>query len=147
MYGDATAIRRLADRLRDRADEIRAAAARLADQAEQVPWEGCAADAMRRHTHARIASLRETASLHDDAAAALDRHAREVARLQDLIAAIERKVAGLVGAARDRIADLGRGLLDRLADVTPDPRDLRLADFRPPPPGHADWLRVDLPGL
>jgi len=147
MYGDATAIRRLAGRMRERADEIRAGAARLADHTDHVAWHGLAADAMRRHTHRRIAALLETARLHDDAADALDRHAAEVQRLQDLIATIEHRVAGLVGAARDRIADLGRGLLDRVTDAAPDPRDLLLSDFCPPPPGDAAWLRVDLPGL
>ena len=147
MYGDATAIRRLAGRMREQADEIRGAAARLAGHTDRVAWHGLAADAMRRHLDHRLAALLDTARLHDDAADALDRHADEVQRLQDLIATIEHKVTGLVGAARDRIADLGRGLLDRLTDAVPDPRDLLLSDFRPPPAGDAAWLRVELPGL
>jgi uncharacterized protein YukE len=151
MYGDATAIRHLAARMRDRADEIRAAAARLAGHIDRVPWHGCAADAMRRHADLRLAALSQTARLHDDAAEALDRHAREVQRLQDLIAGIERKIRDLVDAACHRLAEVGRGLVDGVIDglsgAEPDPADELLAAFRPPPPGHLDWLRVDLPGL
>jgi uncharacterized protein YukE len=147
MYGDATAIRHLARRLRERADEIRASAARLADQIDRAPWHGLAADAMRQHTQAQLAGLLETARLHDDAADTLDRHAHEVQRLQDLIAAIERKVAHLVDAALDRVASIGKGLLDDITGAVPDPSDVALARFRPPPAGHLDWLRVDLPGL
>ena len=151
MYGDATAIRHLAGRMRDRADEIRAAAARLAGHIEQVPWQGRAADAMRHHAGARITVLRETARLHDEAADALDRHAREVQRLQDLIAAIERTVRGLVDQACHRLAEAGRdlveGVVDGLTGDRPDPVDELLASFRPPPSGHLGWLSVDLPGL
>jgi uncharacterized protein YukE len=147
MYGDASAIRHLAGRLRDRADEIRAAAARLADHIDQAPWHGLAADAMRHHTHAQLAALRETARLHDDAADALDRHAREVQRLQDLIAAIEHKARGLVDSACARLAKAGGDLVRRVTGAAPDPVDELLAHFRPPPPGHLAWLSVDLPGL
>jgi uncharacterized protein YukE len=151
MYGDATAIRHLAARMRDRADQIRAAGARLAEHVDEVPWQGCAADAMRRHAHVRIAALGETARLHDEAAEALDRHAREVQRLQDLIAAIERKVRGLVDAASHRLTEVGRGLVDGVVDgltgAEADPADQMLASFHPPPTGHLGWLSVDLPGL
>ena len=155
MYGDATAIRHLAGRMRDRADDIRTAAARLADHVDQVPWQGCAAEAMRRRTETRLAGLLETARLHDDAAEALEAHAHEVQRLQDLIATIERTVRGLVDGACHRIAEVGRGLVggmvdgvvDGLSGHRPDPVDELLASFRPPPSGHLAWLSVDLPGL
>jgi hypothetical protein len=123
MYGNTTTIRALARDLRDRADDIRAAADR----------HGLAADAMRSHAHDRCAALRRTAGLHDDAAAALDRHAREVDRFKDLIAAIERKARGLLDAARDKLV--------------PDALDGLLHRFSPPLPGSRDWLSVDLPGL
>ena len=61
-------------------------------------------------------------------------------RLKALIAAIEHQVMALVAAAKDRLA----GLVDA---VLPDPLDQLLARFVPPPPGHRDWLLVDLPGL
>jgi hypothetical protein len=133
MYGDTTRIRVLADELRARADEIRALADRLAEHADRVPWDGLAADAMRRSAHHRAAALRRTAALHDDAADALDRHAREVDRLKDLIAAIERKVRTLVEAARDTLV--------------PDVLDDLVGRFVPPAPGSREWLTVDLPGV
>ena len=76
MLTDTTGIRHLARRLRERADEIRAEAARVRRRADAVPWQGLAADAMRAHVAVRARPrLRATASLHDDAAEALDRHA------------------------------------------------------------------------
>ena len=133
MYGDTTTIRALARDLRARADEIRAAADQLAARADDVAWRGLAADAMRGRAHERSAGLRHTATLHDDAADAPDRHAREVDRVKDLIAAIERRVRSLVDAARDRLVpDALEGLAHR---------------FTPPAPGSRDWLTVDLPGL
>ena len=118
---------------RGRADEIRTEGARLAARAEQVPWHGLAADAMRRHALDRAAALAHTAVLHDDAADALDRHAREVDRVKDLIAAIEHRVRGLLTGLRDRLV--------------PDALDGLLHRFVPPPPGSREWLSVDLPGL
>ena len=102
---------------------------------------------MRRRSRERAAALRRTAGRHRDAAEALGHHADEVDRLKDLIEAIERRVAGLVAAARDRIADLGRDLLAGIRDVLPDRADALLDDFVPPPRGHRDWLAVELPGL
>ena len=127
MYGDTARIRALATDLRERADEIRELADRLAARAERVPWQGLAADAMRYAAQHRVAALRRTAGLHDDAADALDRHAREVDRLKDLIAAIERKARGLLDSACDKVLDL--------------------LDFVPPPPGCREWLTVELPGI
>ena len=133
MYGDTTTIRALARDLRERADDLRAEADRLSARADSVSWHGLAADAMRAHAHGRSAALRRTAALHDDAGDALDRHAREVDRLKDLIAAIERKARGIIDAARDRLLpDALEGLVRR---------------FTPPLPGSRDWLTVDLPGI
>ena len=98
-----------------------------------MPWHGLAADAMRRHALDRAAALAHTAVLHDDAADALDRHAREVDRVKDLIAAIEHRVRGLLTGLRDRLV--------------PDALDGLLHRFVPPPPGSREWLSVDLPGL
>lgn len=147
MYGDTTAIRRLARELRDRATDIRAEADHLVARADGVPWSGLAADALRRRTHQRAAALRRSAGLHDDAADALDRHAAEVDRLKDLIAAIERRAHSLVDAARDRLADLGNSLVDGVEHVLPDAGDELLDRFVPPAPGSREWLGVDLPGL
>ena len=147
MYGDTRAIRRLAAAVREQAREIDREAADLLAMAEACPWSGWAAAAMRRRSRDRSAALRRTADRHRGAADALDHHADEVDRLKDLIAAIERRVAGLVDAARDRIADLGRDLLTGLRRALPEPADELLDGFVPPPPGHRDWLAVELPGL
>jgi hypothetical protein len=126
--------------MRDQGAALRTEAATLLARAEAVPWQGLAADAMRACVRTQVASLRRTAGLSDDAAAALDRHADEVDRLKALIASIERRVTALVDAAKHRIAGL-------VESVLPDPVDELLARFDPPPPGHRDWLLVDLPGL
>ena len=147
MYGDTSVIRTLAGALRDQASDLRAQADALLAQAESVPWSGWAADAMRAMARERVAALHRSAGAHEDAAQALEHHAAEVDRLKDLIAEIERRVGHLVQAARHRLADLAGGLLDGLRAVLPDPVDELLARFVPPPPGHRDWLHVELPGL
>lgn len=147
MYGDTRVIRGLADDLRQQADDIRGQADALVGQADGVEWQGWAADAMRLRARERGATLRRTAAAHDDAADALDRHAAEVDRLKELIAAVERRVRGLVAGARDRLADLGRRLLDGVTGLLSDPVDELLDRFVPPPSGHLDWLHVELPGL
>jgi hypothetical protein len=40
---------------------------------------------MRTHVETRVLALHRTARLHEDAADALDRHAREVDLLEDLV--------------------------------------------------------------
>ena len=147
MYGDTSVIRGLARELRDQADDIRREADRLVARAEGVRWHGLAADAVRHRSRDRAAALRRTASLHEDAAAALDRHAAEVDRLEDLIAAIERRAHNLLAAARDRLADLGHGLLGGARHALSDPTDELMSRFDPPPRGSREWLEVDLPGL
>jgi hypothetical protein len=141
MYGDTSVIRDLARDLRERAVDIRSAADALVGQAERTRWTGLAADAMRAHCRDRAAALRVTATRHEDAADALERHAAAVDRVKELVAAIERRVRALVDGARDRLAGLAGSL------HLPDPFDLALDRFDPPPPGSLAWLDVDLPGL
>jgi hypothetical protein len=140
MYGDTDVIRGLARTMHRQADALRGEAEALLGRAEAVPWEGLAAEAMRARVREQVGSLRRTAGLADAAAVALTRHADEVDRLKALIAAIEHRAMALVRAARDRLAGL-------VASVLPDPVDELLDRFVPPPPGHRDWLLVDLPGL
>ena len=140
MYGDTEAIRGLARTMRGQGAALRSQADSLLTRAEAVPWQGLAADAMRARVCAQVEALRRTADLADEAAVALTQHADEVDRRKALIAAIERKAMALVAAARDRLAGL-------VASVLPDPVDELLDRFVPPPPGHRDWLLVDLPGL
>jgi hypothetical protein len=147
VYGDTTVIRRLAENLREQAIDIRAEARALHGKVESTEWTGGAADAMRALATSRLADLQKTADKHGDAADALDHHADEVDRLKELIAAIERKARDIINAALDRLADLGHKVLDGLTSAAPDPVDEIIGRFVPPPPGHLDWLSVDLPGL
>jgi hypothetical protein len=142
MYGDTTVIRGLARRLRDQGADIRAEADSLAGHAEAVRWVGLAADAMRALARAHAGDLRQCAARHDDAADALDRHAREVDHLEDLIAAIERRVRGVLDSAGHALG----GLAHALSHVVPDPLEHWARHFVPPPQGSRDWLDVHVPG-
>ena len=84
MLTDTDGIRHLARRMRERAEEIRAEAARVRRRAADVPWQGRSAEAMRSHVAVRLTSLAATADLHDDAAEALERHAGAVDALAGL---------------------------------------------------------------
>lgn len=119
MYGDPDRIRALARALRDRAEDIRGQADRLAARAEAVAWTGQAADAMRARARAGAGGLRRTAGLHEEAAHALERHARAVADVLEEI---------------DRVEHLVTGALHRLG------RHLDL-----PVHGSVDWLHLPIP--
>ena len=146
MYGDTTAIRRLARRMSEQGDDIRHDADRLVSASRLVLWEGRAADAMRERMGERALALRRTADRHDDAARALRHHADEVDRLKDLIREVMHRVRGLVEGARARLTDLADRVADLAGAAAPDPVDEALAAFRPPPDGHRDWLDVRVPG-
>src|SRR5262249_13703057 len=126
MYGDSSVIRGHARRMRDRAGEIRAEADALLGAAEAVPWTGLAADAMRRLAREHAEGLHRCALAHQDAADALDRHARSVDHVKDLIASIERRAMGLIGTATSGVAGL-------IGHVLPDAVDDWAHDFDPPP--------------
>lgn len=106
---DSDAIRDLARALRQRAQDIRAAAHELAGHADGVVWSGLAADAMRRAARDRASGLAGAAGAHDLAADALEHHAVEVERAQATLHGLERgahdvaaasmRVAGLLGEA------------------------------------------------
>ena len=146
MYGDTAVMRRHAAALRDQAADIRVTADLLVGRAEQISWAGRAAEAMRERVRERAAQLRGCASSHEGAADALERHLHEVDRSKDAIAEIERRATSLIADARTRAA--------RTTSDDPDGVDHRFSDeddallaFTPPPPGHRDWLAVELPGL
>ena len=96
MLTDTTGIRHLASRMRERAQEIREEAARVGRHADDVPWQGLSAEAMRTQVAARLTTLATTADLHDEAADALERHARAV----DAVAAVTGGVVGVVHELR-----------------------------------------------
>jgi hypothetical protein len=142
MYGDTTVIRGLARGLREQGADIRAEADVLVGRAEAVPWTGLAAEAMRALSRTHAGDLRACANLHDDAADALDRHAREVDHLKDLISAIERRVVHLVDSIGHGVSSLAHGLAGHLV---PDAVDDWLDHFDQPPHGSKEWLEVHVP--
>ena len=140
MYGDTSAIRVHARRMRERGGDIRAEANALLRNAEAVPWTGLAAEAMLRLAREHAAELQTCAAAHDHAADALERHAREVDHLKDVIASIERRVWAAIDAATSGLAGL-------VGHVVPDPLDRWARSFDPPPHGSRAWLDVRLPDV
>src|SRR6476469_9685683 len=124
MYGETDVMRRRVGQLREQSADIRQLADQLVGQADRIAWTGRAADSMRERTRESATALRACAQRYESAADALDRHAEDVDHLKDAIAQRERKAGALVADA-----------------------DHALRHFTPPPPGHRDWLTVELPGL
>ena len=143
MYGDTAASRKRVAQLREQSGDIRAAADRLVSQAESVPWRGRAAEAMRSRIKERASQLRVAAGHHETAADSLARHLTEVDTRKDTIESTRRKADSLTHDAASRVAAL-RSAGD---DGQPADEDASLVAFIPPPPGHKDWLSVELPGL
>jgi hypothetical protein len=121
MYGDAEVMRKRATQLREQGVDLRAMADRLVSRTGAVAWTGRAGAALDERVRTRAAHLRDLAGRHDDAAEALDAHLGEVGRLKEEIDATERRL-----------------------------RALLVEGHRPPaltpPPGHRDWLSLELPG-
>jgi hypothetical protein len=138
MYGDTSVIRGHARRMRERGELMRGEARVLLAHAEAVAWTGLAADAMRRTAADHAARLRRCADAHDDAAASLEHHAREVDHLKHLIATIERRALALLDSAASGLAGL-------VGHVVPDAVGHWAHSFEPPPHGSRAWLDVDLP--
>jgi len=125
--------------MRALAQEIRLEADALVAHADRVRWTGLAADAMRGLAHEHAARLRACADAHEDSAEALDRHAREVDRVKELIATIEHRAFCLLDSATSGVAGL-------IGQVLPDGIDRWVDDFDPPPHGSREWLDVHVPG-
>lgn len=149
MYGDTDQLRRRVDQLREQGTDVRTLADQLVARTEGLGWTGRAAESMRVRIHERAAHLRDAADDHETAADSLDKHLGEVSTMQEAIAQREHKAASLVADARTRVArveaanDDPDSAVRRVADAD----DLVLVAFVPPPPGHRDWLTVELPGL
>ena len=149
MYGDPDVLRSRVDDLREQAVDVRAMADHLVSKTDDLGWSGRAADAMRRRVAERAGHLRAAAAEHDTAADSLLTHAQEVETLQESIAGIERRFARLVADARAR-AGSGDDTGDDISDGAgrgSDDADRGLLSVEPPPPGHRDWLDLEVAGL
>lgn len=148
MYGDTELIRRRVAALRDQGADVRALADELVARVEGLSWSGRAAEAMQQRIGDRARHLRTAADRHVSTADALADHAEAVDLAADEIAATQARVSALVADARARVEEVAvRNERHGGAGLLPDPRDEALAAFVPPPPGHRDWLSVDVPGL
>ena len=78
MLADPDAIRGLAGLLRARAEEVRAEGDHLIASSVALDWRGRAGDAMRVAVADAVGAMRTSATLHDQAADALNRHADAV---------------------------------------------------------------------
>lgn len=143
MYGDTAVVRAASRRMRARAEDLRTEARELVGRAEGVPWTGLAADSMRRLARDHSHLLQRSADAHEAAADALDRHAREVDRVKDLIAAAERRVLHLVESTSGGLGGLVGHVVGH---VLPDAFDRWARTFDPPPHGSVAWLDVEVPG-
>ncbi|MEN8704683.1 septal ring factor EnvC (AmiA/AmiB activator) [Nocardioides marinisabuli] len=112
MTADPAAIRSLARALHEQGDDVRAEADRLVALTEAAGWQGRAGEALLGRVREQGAALRRCAARHDDAAAALERHAE----------AVEERLALLLAAARraEELLDDARALPDLLPEVLPD---------------------------
>ena len=148
MYGDTEVIRRRVSALRDQGADVQALADELVARVDGLGWSGRAAEAMRERVTERARHLRAAAERHVSAADALADHAEAVDATAEEIATIQARVTAMVADARGRIAAIAaRNEQYDGPQVTPDPLDQQLAAFVAPPPGHRDWLSVDIPGL
>jgi len=143
MYGDTAVIRALARRMRARADDLRTEARELVGRAEGVTWTGLAADSMRRVARDHAHLLQRCADAHEAAADTLDRHAREVDRVKDLIADAERRVLHLLESTSGGLGGLVGHVVGH---VLPHAFDSWTRTFDPPAHGSLAWLDVKVPG-
>lgn len=155
MYGDTAVIRRQADRMDERAGDLRAKARSLSAAAESTVWVSVGGNRMKERVAERRADIEATATSYEEAATALRHHADEVDEVKHLIATIENKVKGLISGAVDRIKDFAGAVADGAGAVVdgvanllgaggddgePSAADQRLAGYSTPPPGDKAWL-------
>lgn len=146
MYGDTELMRRRVSALRDQGADVRTLADELMARVEALGWTGRAADAMSERVVERAHHLRAAAESHVGAADALADHVEAVEAAIDEIGQVETRVTAMVTDARARIAAIEASGVDGAPAVTPHPADDILASFVAPPPGHRDWLDVEVPG-
>lgn len=148
MYGDTTVIRRQADRMDERAGDLRVRARGLSAAADASGWVSVSGDRMKQRVAERRADLEATATAYEEAARALRHHADEVDEVKQLIKAIEDRIRSLVSSAVDKVKDFAGDVVDGakdlvgLGDDEPSAQEQRLAHFDEPPPGDRAWLEA-----
>ncbi|NGZ99955.1 hypothetical protein G5V59_06105 [Nocardioides sp. W3-2-3] len=156
MYGDTAVIRRLATKMDERATDLRATAdkpGRLRGHRALVVGQR-RADA-RPGARAGHPPARDRRGLRGRRRQSLRAHADKVDEIKALIDRIERMVGNLVEGALDRLKEAGHAIVEGVKDGVravgnlvglggggdePDPRDVRLAQYKSPPPGDKAWL-------
>jgi hypothetical protein len=113
MYGEMRQLRARASVLRDNGDEIRARAKSLLAQAESMSWSSKAGDALRASIRNLAHDLGGQAQLLEDAATALEVHARAVDETKALIAATQKWVSD----AWNRAAHVAFNAVEVVKDV------------------------------
>ncbi|MCL2781140.1 MAG: hypothetical protein FWD74_06570 [Actinomycetia bacterium] len=98
MFADADSLDRLAGRIAEHADDLRARGGRLAAAAEATRWQSTAANKFRAEVQSLAGQYRRSAGGVDHAADALRRHASTVRFEQQLLADVEHAITGAVSA-------------------------------------------------
>ena len=101
MLADPDAVRALAAMLRARATEVRHEGDYLIASSVALDWRGRAGDAMRIAVADAVGEMRASATLHEQAADALHRHADAVESTLHVFA----DAAGFVGHVGHVVAD------------------------------------------
>ena len=154
MYGDTAVIRRQADRMDERAGDLRAKARSLSAVAEATVWVSVGGNRMKERVAERRVDIEATATAYEQAADALRHHADEVDEIKHRISMIEDTIRGLISGAIDRVRDLAGAVVDGViggvvggvrsvfggGDDEPSADDQRLAGYSTPPSGDRAWL-------
>ena len=112
MYGDTAVIRRQADRMDERAGDLRAKARSLSAVAEATVWVSVGGNRMKERVAERRVDIEATATAYEQAADALRHHADEVDEIKHRISMIEDTIRGLISGAIDRVRDLAGAVVD-----------------------------------
>ncbi|WP_166532668.1 WXG100 family type VII secretion target [Blastococcus xanthinilyticus] len=112
MYGDPAALDALADELRGRAAQVRAAADEHRRSGARARWVSDAAAVYRDRMARDCADVDAVAGRVEEAAELLRRHADEVRERQAAIARAEREVRGWLADQAARGGDLAADVAD-----------------------------------
>jgi hypothetical protein len=140
MYGDTTRIRARATTLRADATELRARARTLRAEGDALSWKSPAADTLRSRLTSTADDLGPRAHLLDEAADALERHARQV---DEHKAAIDGAMKWLTERRDEAVGFLRTaeaGVETVAHEAVSRSRDIASALAAPPAVGSRQWL-------